>query len=157
MSAAVGYEAHVGTVDLAQLVEQAADAIVVADTDGRIVSWNAAATRIFGHDAAHAVGQSLDLIIPEPQRGRHWDGYQRVMATGETRYGTELLQVPALHADGSRLSIAFTVTLLLDERGAVSAIAAIMRDETARFNADRDLRRRLRELEDAGRTPPATP
>lgn len=139
--------------ELARLVEGAADAIVVADPDGRIVLWNASATRLFGHEAERALGQSLDLIIPTPQRARHWEGYETVMATGQTRYGTQLLQVPALHADGSRLSIAFTVSLLTAADGRVTAIAAILRDETARFNEDRDLRRRLRELEAALATP----
>jgi PAS domain S-box-containing protein len=132
---------------LATLARELADAIVVADASGAITFWNTAAERMFGWDAEHAVGQSLDLIIPEAQRGRHWAGYEQVMATGTTRYGTDLLRVPALHADGERRSIAFTVTLLLDDAGAVTGIAAVIRDETARWRDEQDLRRRIRALE----------
>lgn len=134
---------------LAHLVEAMADAVIVADTDGKIVYWNSAAERVFGWAAAEAMGQSLDLIIPERQRGAHWDGYEKVMASGNTRYGTELLRVPSLHADGQRRSIAFTVTLLTDSDGAVSAIAAVVRDETQRWADERALRAELAELRSA--------
>ncbi len=131
---------------LARLVEVMADAVIVADADGTIVFWNGAAERVFGWSAAEAVGESLDLIIPERQRRAHWDGYQQVMATGHTRYGSELLRVPAHHADGQRRSIAFTVTLLTDPDGAVSGIAAVVRDETERWAAERSLRTEIAEL-----------
>ncbi|MEZ5406989.1 MAG: PAS domain S-box protein [Acidimicrobiales bacterium] len=132
---------------LAALVEQLADAVVIADPSGQIVFWNGAAERVFGWPAAEAVGQSLDMIIPERQRGAHWDGYAKTMATGETKYATDLLRVPALNADGERHSIAFTVTLLHGPGGEVSGIAAVVRDETERWSHEQDLRRRLRELE----------
>lgn len=128
---------------LAALVNGLADAVVVADPEGIICFWNAAAERVFGWTAADALGSSLDLIIPERQRGRHWDGYRSVMATGETKYGSDLLRVPSLHADGQRHSIAFTVTLLTDEAGAVTGIAAVARDETERWHDEQELRRRL--------------
>jgi len=94
-----------------------------------------------------ALGRSLDLIIPEAFRTRHWEGYGQVMRTGRTRYGVEVLRVPAMHKDGRRLSIAFTVTLLFSPSGDVRAIAAIVRDETTRWNEERALRRRVAELE----------
>ena len=122
-----------------------ADAVIVCDAEGTIVYWNAAAHRVFGWDADEAVGQSLDLIIPDKQRRAHWDGYRRVMATGQTRYGDDLLRVPALHADGGRRSIAFTVSLLEDTTGAVAGIAAVVRDETARWAEEQELRRQVRE------------
>lgn len=134
-------------LDFAALVDAAADAIIAAGADGRILLWNRAAARIFGYTADEALGQSLDLIIPERFRARHWDGYQRVMASGQTKYGSEVLRVPAEHRDGHSLSIAFTVTLLELPEGRGRAIAAIMRDETARWNEERDLRRRLADLE----------
>jgi PAS domain S-box-containing protein len=134
-------------LDLPSLVQAAGDAIIAADTDGKIRLWNPAAERIFGFTAAEALGHSLDLIIPERWRTRHWEGYQRVMRTGQTRYGTEVLRVPALHKDGRTLSIAFTVALLHAEDGGIQAIAAIVRDETARWEEERALRRRLTELE----------
>lgn len=132
---------------LATLMEQLADAVVIADPSGEIVFWNAAATRVFGWSAADAVGQSLDMIIPERQRRAHWDGYAKTMATGETKYATDLLRVPALNADGERHSIAFTVTLLHGDDGEVTGIAAVVRDETERWQQEQALRRRVQELE----------
>jgi PAS domain S-box-containing protein len=135
------------TLDLPSLVQAAGDAIIAADTDGKIRLWNPAAERMFGFTAAEALGHSLDLIIPERWRHRHWEGYQRVMRTSQTRYGAEVLRVPALHKDGRALSIAFTVALLQAGDGGIQAIAAIVRDETARWEEERALRRRLAELE----------
>jgi PAS domain S-box-containing protein len=137
------------SIDFEQFVRAAGDAVVVADRDGNIVVWNAAATRLFGHGEAEALGQPLSLIIPERQRGRHDEGYAKTMRTGQTRYGTTLLKVPALHKDGHTLSIAFTVTMLTAPDGGVEAIAALIRDETARFNDDRAQRKRIAELEAA--------
>ena len=131
-----------------QIVDDAADAIIVADALGTIRFWNAGAESMFGHAAAEAIGQSLDVIVPEAQRSRHWDGYRRVMETGTTQYARSLLAVPALHRDGRRLSIEFHVTLLRTPDGTPHGIAAIIRDVTERWQADRVLRRRLRELED---------
>jgi PAS domain S-box-containing protein len=135
------------TFDAESFIQAAGDAIVVARADGSIAVWNAAAERIFGYAASEALGQSLDLIIPERLRQRHWEGYDHVMQSGETRYGTEVLRVPALHKEGRSLSIAFTVTLLFTPDRRVKAIAAIIRDETSRWNEERALRRRLAELE----------
>jgi PAS domain S-box-containing protein len=142
-------------VDLEALVRAAGDAIVVADSDGVIRFWNPAASRIFGFAVEEAIGRSLDLIIPERYRARHWSGYREVMQTGQTRYGTEVLRVPATHKDGRRLSIAFTVALLTNAGGRVTGIAAIVRDETARWAEEQALRRRLAELEKAA--PPSPP
>lgn len=136
------------TIDFEQLVRAAGDAIIAADPEGRIVSWNPAAERIFGFTAQEALGQTLDLIIPERFRARHWDGYKQVMRTGQTKYGTEILRVPARHRDGRPLSIAFTVALLSRADGQTEAIAAIVRDETSRWNEERSLRERLRNLEE---------
>jgi PAS domain S-box-containing protein len=127
----------------AVLLTRLADAVVVADSTGTICFWNEAAERVFGWSAAEAIGASLDLIVPERQRSRHWEGYHRVMSTGDTKYGTDLLRVPSLHADGQRRSIAFTVTLLTDDDGAVAGIAAVVRDETERWKEEQELRRRL--------------
>jgi PAS domain S-box-containing protein len=137
------------TFDTSGLVAAIGDAVVISDADGRIVTWNPAAERIFGFSEAEALGETLDLITPERHRKRHWDGYAKTMRTGETRYGTSLLKVPALHKDGRSLSIAFTVALLKAPDGTVTGIAAIIRDETERFQEERTLRRRVAELEEA--------
>jgi PAS domain S-box-containing protein len=141
-------DAMTKTVDFERLVQAAGDAIIAADPEGRIVLWNPAAERIFGFAAQEALGQTLDLIIPERFRARHWDGYRQVMQTGQTKYGTEVLRVPAHHKDGRSLSIAFTVALLSRADGQTEVIAAIVRDETSRWNEERSMRQRLRELED---------
>jgi len=134
-------------LDFEQLAEAVGDGLVVCDAAGAIVYWNAAATRIFGFSRDEALGQSLDLIIPQRQQQRHWDGYHKTMATGETRYGSDVLRVPALHKEGKPLSIAFTVALLHSADGKVSAIAAVVRDDTVRWGEERALKARLRELE----------
>ena len=135
------------TADLAQLVGGAGDAIMVCDAAGAIRLWNKAAERIFGFTEAEALGQSLDMIIPQRQRGRHWEGYHKTMETAVTKYGADVLRVPALHKDGHTLSIAFTVSMLFSEDQKVTGIAAIVRDETARFTEERKLRARLVEAE----------
>jgi PAS domain S-box-containing protein len=137
------------TVDLNQLVAGAGDAIMVCDAEGSITLWNKAAERIFGFTEAEALGQSLDIIIPMRQRLRHWDGYHKTMETAVTKYGADVLRVPALHKDGHTLSIAFTVSMLFSEDHQVSGIVAIVRDETARFAEERKLRARLVEVEAA--------
>jgi len=134
-------------LDPQQLVEVISDAVIASDADGVITLWNPAASRIFGFTEVEALGQSLDLIIPEPQRKRHWDGYHKTMQTGQTRYATDVLRVPAIHKQGHRLSIAFTVALLYSVEKTVTGIVAVVRDETTRFNEERSLRKRLAELE----------
>jgi PAS domain S-box-containing protein len=134
-------------LDFQKLVEGSGDSIMVCDAAGVIAYWNKACERIFGHTAEEAIGKSLDLIIPERQRNRHWEGYEKTMATGITKYGADLLRVPALHRDGRTLSIAFTVSLLQAADGKVTGIVAITRDETIRFADERALRKKVAELE----------
>ncbi|MBR0648561.1 PAS domain S-box protein [Roseomonas terrae] len=135
------------------LLASTADAIVMCAGDGVIRFWSPGAERIFGFTAEEAVGQSLDIIIPEPQRARHWVGFDRVMAGGHSRFGEgELLAVPALHRDGRRISVEFTIAPVHDANGATTAMAAILRDVTARFEELRSLRRRLAA---SGGAPPA--
>ena len=134
-------------IDLHQLVECVGDAIIVADAHEKIVLWNPAATRIFGYAEQEALGQTLDLIVPERQRPKHNEGYSHSMETGTTRYGTSLLKVPAKHKDGGTLSIAFTVGMLFDGAGKASGVVAIIRDETERFAQERALKKRIADLE----------
>ena len=129
------------------LVASTDHAIVVADTDGVICFWNAAAESMFGHSRSDAVGQPLDIIIPDKLRARHWSGYHRVMQTGETEYAGRTLAVPAIRRDGARISVEFTVTLLRDATGAIHGIGAIVRDVSAAWEEQRALHRRIAELE----------
>lgn len=130
-----------------QIVDESRDAIIFADRQGVIRLWNRGAEEIFGHPAEAALGQSLDLIIPEPLRDRHNQGYQRVMATGRTKYGRELLAVPAIRQDQARISLEFSITLIKDDQGLVLGSAAIIRDVTARWSQERERQRRLADLE----------
>jgi PAS domain S-box-containing protein len=129
------------------IVGTAADAILATDRQGIIRFWNPGADRIFGFTQEEAVGASLDLIIPERLRQRHWQGYQRVMATGVTRYGTgEVLAVPALTKDGRQISVEFTILLLRDASREITGMAAILRNVTARFEETRRLKRELAKM-----------
>src|SRR6516225_3601027 len=130
-------------IDYEQLVNAIGDAVIISDASGAITLWNPAAERMFGFTQSEALGQSLDLIIPERLRGRHWDGYHKTMATGQTRYGNDVLKVPSVHKDGRALSIAFTVALLYSPERELTGIVAVIRDETARFQEDRNLRKRI--------------
>jgi len=130
-----------------QIVEGAQDAIVFADPDGIIRLWNSGAEAIFGYSAKEALGQTLDLIVPEKLREKHWEGYRQVMQTGITKYGSELLAVPALNKDDNRISVEFTIVLLKDDAGRPQGTAAIMRDVTERWQKEKELKKRVAELE----------
>ncbi|HJY88596.1 MAG TPA: PAS domain S-box protein [Candidatus Acidoferrales bacterium] len=129
------------------IVEQTQFAVIFSDRDGVIHFWNAGAKAMFGYTAGEAVGQSLDLIVPERHRARHWEGYRRVMAAGVTKYGREMLAVPAVRKDGTRISIEFTIVLLRAPSGELLGAAAIMQDVTARWQQQKQLKERLAALE----------
>ena len=129
------------------VVANAGDAVIVADASGTIRFWNPAAEAMFGHSRQDAVGATLDLVVPEKLREAHWDGFRRVVASGETKYAGRTLAVPALRADGTRISIEFTVALLRDEAGGLVGVGAIIRDVSARWEQERALRGRVDELE----------
>ena len=132
----------------AALLQSRSDAVVYSDREGTIRVWNAGAERIFGFTADEAIGQSLDIIIPPPLRERHWTGYRQVMESGESRYGEgDLLRVPGLRKDGSRISLEFTIVPLHGSAGGMEGIAAVLRDVTAQFEETRALRQRLKSLE----------
>jgi len=133
--------------DYQQLVQSSADAIMACDAAGKITLWNAASERMFGFTEIEAIGQSLDIIIPQRQQARHWEGYHVTMASGITKYGTSVLRVPALHKDGHTLSIAFTVSLMRNADEEVTTIVAVVRDESVKFAEERALRKRIVELE----------
>jgi len=136
------------------ILSSGGDAIIASDGDGIIRFWNHGAERIFGYTKSSAIGQSLDIIIPEPLRARHWAGYREVMATGESRYGHgDILAVPGICSDGSRISLEFTIVPLHDAGGKMTGMAAIMRDVTKRFEELRTLKKTLARMENL---PPAS-
>lgn len=123
------------------LARETPDAIVYADAEGVIAFWNKGAERIFGFTEAEAMGKSLDIIIPNALRDRHWTGYAETVRSGKTRYGTgDLLAVPALRKDGARISVEFTILPFRDRLGRILGIAATMRDVTKRFEEMKILR-----------------
>ena len=129
---------------LEAILAMSSDAIVATDRAGIITFWNPGATRIFGFENGEAVGQSLDIIIPENLRKRHWDGFHHTMATGTSRYGDgDILSVPSTAKDGRRISVEFTIAILRDAQQAPAGTVAIMRDVTKRFAELRELRRKL--------------
>lgn len=126
------------------LVTAMSDAVVYADADGAIRWWNGGAARMFGYSSEEAIGQTLDLIIPENLRARHWEGYYHTIETGETRYDAgALLSVPAIRKDGSRISVEFTIVPFRDDGGRMMAMAAVMRDVTKQFDEVRALRKQV--------------
>ena len=131
-----------------QIVEEAQDAIVFADQDGIIRLWNSGAEAIFGYSAEEAIGETLDLIVPEKLREKHWEGYRKVMATGKTKYGKGTLAVPAITKSDNRLSIEFTIVLVTSDSGEPQGTAAIMRDVTERWQKEKELKKRVAELEE---------
>lgn len=129
------------------IVEETQVAIIFSDREGIIRLWNSGAEAMFGYRAEEALGQTLDLIVPERQRSRHWEGYTKVMSTGVTRYGRELLAVPALTKDGRRISLEFSIALLHAPSGELLGATAILQDVTARWQQQKDLKSRLATLE----------
>jgi PAS domain S-box-containing protein len=127
-----------------RVAADAPDGIVIIDRAGLIVYWNHGSERIFGHPSTDMVGSGLDAIIPERLKERHWDGFRAAMVRNSTKYGEDdMLAVPAVKADGTTISIEFTVVLLAASDGTVHHVGAIIRDTTARRARDQEIRRRL--------------
>jgi PAS domain S-box-containing protein len=126
------------------ILSTSSDAIVAADANGIITFWNPGAERVFGRSSSQAIGQSLDIIIPERLRKRHWDGYYHVMNGGQSRYESgDVLAVPAIKVDGTRISVEFTIVPLRHKAGYLTGLAAIIRDVTKRFEEVQILKRNL--------------
>ncbi|MCJ7806459.1 MAG: PAS domain S-box protein [Clostridia bacterium] len=131
-----------------QIIENSQDAILFANRNGIIDLWNSGAEEIFGYKKEEAIGKSLDLIIPEKLRQRHWEGYHKVMETGESRYGKELLKVPAIRKDGTSISVEFTIMLVRNLQNKIMGTAAIIRDVTERWKQEKELKQKIRLLEE---------
>lgn len=139
-----------------RIVQEIPEAVIFADRTGVIRLWNSGAETMFGYSAGEVVGQTLDVIIPDRLRPRHWDGYHKVMATGVTRYGRELLATPAIRKDGRRISIEFSITLLREDTGNVLGAAAVVRDVTARWEKEKAQRQAGARLAEPKRDQEAT-
>ena len=129
------------------IIDGSSEAIMYSDSQGVIRLWNHGAEKMFGYTEAEALGKSLDLIIPENLRERHWEGYFRVMESGSSRYSTEQLSAPALRKDGTRISTEFSMILVIDENGTVLGVAAVIRDITDQKKRENELKERIRKHE----------
>jgi PAS domain S-box-containing protein len=132
------------------IVEQATDAIIFADREGLIRIWNKGAEAVFGFAGDEALGQSLDIIIPEELRKRHWEGYRAAVAAGKTRLGSRVLVTRGLHKDGSRLYVDLSFAVIVDDSGQARGALAVGRNVTERYLADKALRKKVSELEGKG-------
>lgn len=128
-------------------LEQMADALIYADNQGVIVRWNAAASVLFGYSPARALGQRLDLIIPENLRAAHWSAFDRAMETGVTRLNGQATVTRALTADGGAVYVEMSFAVVTDDNGKAIGSVAIARDATKRRQEEKELRERLAALE----------
>ena len=128
------------TLQLGELIlEQTADAIIYSNRQGMIERWNAAAAAMFGYTTSDALGQSLDLIIPEHLRAAHWRGFETAMASGTTRLHGRPTLTRALHKSGSKLYVEMSFALVADAAGEVLGSVAMVRDVTERMERERML------------------
>ena len=130
-----------------RIIEASSDAIIFADRDGLIHLWNRGAEILFGHTAAEALGQTLDLIIPERLRRAHWDGFQKALDTGTTKYTDRVLTTRSAHKNGSKLYVDLSFGLVKDAAGVVIGAFATGRDCTVRYQSDSAQKARMQELE----------
>ena len=130
------------------LVEQIPDAVIFADREGIVRIWNDGAQAVFGYSAAEILGKGLEVIIPEDLRQRHNEGYGRAMADGHTKLGNQVMTNRTIHKNGNRLYVDLSFAVVRDESGLAVGALAIGRDVTARYLADRALRKRLAEMEE---------
>jgi PAS domain S-box-containing protein len=131
--------------DLARaMIEQAADAIIFADTLGVIQIWNQAAAVTFGFESAEAIGQSLDLIVPEHLRPAHWHGFHRAMDAGHTRLAGRPVITRALHKNGQRLYVEMSFAVVRAPTGTIAGSVAVARDATSRVEQEKLQRERSR-------------
>jgi PAS domain S-box-containing protein len=119
------------------LVEQLPVSVILANREGLITVWNRASEALFGFSAQEVLGKSLDVIIPEHLRKAHWDGFNRSLASGQTKYSGRVMTTRAVHKDGRKLYVDFSFGMLKDASGEVVGAMAVGRDITERYLAER--------------------
>ena len=120
-----------------RILDDVADALIYSDRAGTIMRWNRAATALFGFSPADALGQNLDLIIPEHLRPAHWKGFEAAIASGSMKLAGKPTLTRALHKSGRRLYIEMTFALVRDAAGSVLGSVAMARDVTERVERER--------------------
>jgi PAS domain S-box-containing protein len=135
------------TLNTEELIARAPDAIIFADCAGVIRLWNQAAETMFGHGATDAIGQTLDLIVPEPYRVAHWAGFSHAVKQGRFAKGDALLTSRALRKDGRIIAVELSAAIVRGPSGQVQGIMAIGRDVTERCARDQAQHERIASLE----------
>ncbi|MEB2312211.1 MAG: PAS domain S-box protein [Sorangiineae bacterium] len=120
-----------------RIVADVADALIFIDVEGLIRAWNAQAEAVFGFDASEALGQSVDLIIPEHLRAAHWAGFRRAMERGRTSRGAEVRTTRGIHKEGRKLYVDMSFSVVKSTGGEVLGSAAMARDVTERYLAEK--------------------
>ncbi|MDM0109671.1 PAS domain S-box protein [Variovorax sp. J22R24] len=121
----------------ALILEQAAEAVIYANKAGVIERWNAAAVAMFGYTASEALGQNLDLVIPEHLRKAHWRGFDAAMENGKTRLGGRPTMTRGLHKTGQKLYLEMSFALVADASGSALGSVAVARDVTERVEREK--------------------
>ena len=132
------------SVPLDRIVEQAPDPMIFADLEGAIRVWNEAATRMFGHSAQEALGQKLDLIIPERFRDQHWTGFDRALGDRDTKFKGQVLTTRSMRKDGTTMYLELTFSIVTNAEGEAMGALAHARDVTERFERERAQRAQAR-------------
>jgi PAS domain S-box-containing protein len=128
------------------LLRSIPEALVYCDLAGTIRFWNAGAEQVFGWSAQEAVGQSLDLIIPERMRKAHWDGFDQAIARGGVKPGRAAMMTRSLHKAKESIYVEMSFSMVSDATGALIGSLAVAREATVRFTEEKALRKQLAEL-----------
>lgn len=124
-----------------KILDQVADAVIYADRSGSVILWNRASVALFGYSSREALGQNLDLIIPEHLRAAHWRGFNAAMANGALKLEGRPTLTRALHKSGRKLYVEMTFAIVKDdEKGEVLGSVAMARDVTERVERERAAR-----------------
>ena len=134
---------HESEARFQSLVEAATDSIVLADHNGRILSWNRAAAQLFGYTDEEILGQSLSILMPPRHRAAHERGLARVRDTGESRLIGRLVELEGLRKDGSEFPLELSLAMWKSDDAVF--YSGIIRDITQRRRAE-EILDRLRHL-----------
>ena len=116
------------------------EAVILADLKGVVVVWNHGAETLFGFTADEAIGQTVDLIIPEKMRKAHWDGFNKAVEHGDTLSAKGSRMTRALQKSGEPLYVDMSFAMVRNAAGELTGSIAVARDATARFMAERAAR-----------------
>ncbi|MDQ2778833.1 MAG: PAS domain S-box protein [Pseudomonadota bacterium] len=119
----------------AAIVEHMSGAVVYANREGVVERWNASAAAMFGFSADEAVGQRMDMMVPEHLRAAHWRGFEAAMQSGTLRLSGRATLTRGVHKSGRKLYAEMSFSLVRDAAGAVDGSVAVARDVTERVES----------------------